>query len=149
MTEQPSDEPVDTETAWRDIVDNYGDRAVVEPGEYVDEPRVVHARDEPAELDEPAEAAGVDDLWSDDDDEDEGYVPPPPPPLPVVAPARMAAWICVLGAPAVVVVLLIASIQLPTIVGWVLIAAFVGGFGYLVATMSREPRDPWDDGSRI
>jgi len=41
------------------------------------------------------------------------------------------------------------SIDLPSLIDYLLIGWFVGGFGYLVATMSRTPREPWDDGSRI
>ena len=164
MTEQPSEEHsgddpagdgLDTEAAWRDIVDHYGDRAVVDPDEYVDEARVVYARDEPEELAGAAVDAIDDDVWDDDDvgddlgDDEEGYVPPPPPPLPRTTPARMIAWTGVLGVPLVVVVLLVTGLRVPSLLGWAMIAAFIGGFGFLVATMSREPRDPWDDGSRI
>ena len=76
-------------------------------------------------------------------------VPPTPPPLPRSTPARTIAWIGVLGSPAVVLVLLLVQVSVPTVIGWLIIAAFIGGFGYLVATMDREPRDPWDDGSRV
>ena len=41
------------------------------------------------------------------------------------------------------------SFGLPGLVGWALVAWFVGGFLYLVREMPRAPRDPWDDGSRI
>jgi hypothetical protein len=149
--EHPGDDPagdgLDTEAAWRDIVDHYGERAVVGPDEYPDQPeqpRIVYARDEPDEL-----ATDLDDDWDDEDDDEEGYVPPPPPPLPRTTPARLAAWVGVLGVPVVVVVLLVTGLRVPALVGWALVAAFVGGFGFLVATMPREPRDPWDDGSRI
>ncbi|GAB2985149.1 hypothetical protein [Nocardioides montaniterrae] len=144
MSEHPPEEPVDTDAAWRDIVDNYGDRAVVAPEEYVepDEPRVVRGPDEPVA---PAEREAPD--W-DDEDED-GFVPPAPPPVPATTPVRYAAWVGVLGVPAVVLVLMIAGISLPSILDWLLVAGFIGGFGYLVATMPREPRDPWDDGSRV
>jgi hypothetical protein len=143
VSEQPSDDSrddtADTEAAWRHIVDNYGERAVVEPGEYAEAP--VIRRPEP-----------IDPLDLDEDEEDldeDGFVPPAPPPLPRTTPARLAAWLGVLGVPAVVVVLLVTGLHTPALLGWGLITAFVGGFGYLVATMPREPRDPWDDGSRI
>lgn len=41
------------------------------------------------------------------------------------------------------------SLGLPNLVGWLLVVWFVGGFLYLVREMPRSPRDPWDDGSRI
>ena len=40
-------------------------------------------------------------------------------------------------------------IPLPAIVAWLLVGAFLGGFGYLVAQMPRGPRDPFDDGARL
>ena len=87
--------------------------------------------------------------------EDEGhFVPPPPPPLPAVEPRRRAAWVALAGAPVIAMVFLLLRVTVP---GWVslgLVAAFVGGFGYLVATMgSGEERtgDGWsgDDGARL
>jgi hypothetical protein len=86
---------------------------------------------------------------SESEDEQEHFVPPPPPPLPTVEPRRKLAWIGLFGAPAVALVLLVLGLVVP---GWVevgLVAAFVGGFGYLVATMGSSPPDPWsgDDGA--
>ena len=52
-------------------------------------------------------------------------------------------WIDVVG------LSLLAGIDLPRWVGWLMVAWFVGGFVYLVHQMPREPRDPWDDGSRV
>ena len=135
----------DTEAAWREIVENYGERAVVEPD-----------RAAPAEPPPPVRHDRQDDLdhldeldLDDEDDDEDGFVPPTPPPLPRSTPARTIAWIGVLGSPAVVLVLLLVQVSVPTVIGWLIIAAFIGGFGYLVATMDREPRDPWDDGSRV
>ena len=83
------------------------------------------------------------------DDEDDHFIPPPPPPLPKVEPRRKLAWIGLVGAPAVGLLLLVLGLVVP---GWLevgLVAAFVGGFGYLVATMGQSPPDPWsgDDGA--
>ena len=81
--------------------------------------------------------------------EEEGhYEPPPPPPLPRPEPRRMAAWIALFGAPIVGLVLLVSPLPLPSYVGYLLFAAFVGGFAYLVWTMG-SPRDGWDDGARL
>jgi hypothetical protein len=92
-----------------------------------------------------AERAEVD----DQPDDEEHFVPPPPPPLPKVEPRRKLAWIGLFGAPALALVLMVLGQAVP---GWVelgLVAAFVGGFGYLVATMGSSPPDPWsgDDGA--
>ncbi|VXC48777.1 hypothetical protein NOCARDAX2BIS_660001 [Nocardioides sp. AX2bis] len=54
-----------------------------------------------------------------------------------------------IGAPAVLLVSLLVGLTLPTVVALALVAAFIGGFVYLVAKMPREPRDPYDDGARV
>jgi hypothetical protein len=90
--------------------------------------------------------------WSDSlDDEatwsDEGhFVPPPPPPLPPLDPRRKLAWGALLGTPALALLLLVIGWGIPR---WVLVgmvAAFVGGFCYLVATMSSSGHDGWSGG---
>jgi hypothetical protein len=77
------------------------------------------------------------------------FVPPPPPPLPKVPRDRLIAWAGVFGSPAVLLFCLILDFHLPTLLGYTLIAGFVGGFIYLVAQMPRGPRDPFDDGARL
>ena len=47
----------------------------------------------------------------------------------------------------VLLVSLILGFDLPQLLAYALVAAFVGGFLYLVVTMTREPRDPDDDGA--
>lgn len=68
--------------------------------------------------------------------DDEGhFVPPPPPPLPPVDSRRKIAWYCLFGSPALALLFIALGTAMP---GWVLVgmvAAFVGGFSYLVATM--------------
>jgi hypothetical protein len=83
-----------------------------------------------------------------EDEDDEHFVPPPPPPLPKVEPRRKLAWIGLFGAPALGLLLLVLGLVVPPWVEVGLVAAFVGGFGYLVATMGSPP-DPWsgDDGA--
>jgi hypothetical protein len=41
------------------------------------------------------------------------------------------------------------AFPLPSVLTGGLVLAFLGSFGYLVATMSQEPRDPDDDGARL
>jgi hypothetical protein len=82
-------------------------------------------------------------------EDEDTYVPPEPPPLPVPEPDRGIAWAGVVGAPLLLLVSLLFSIGLPSWVGYLMVAWFVGGFCYLVARMPKEPRDPWDDGSRV
>lgn len=126
------------DAAWREIVDNYGDRAEVDDAPPPAPP--------PAMEPEPEVEPEVDAVRPVDE---ERFVPPPPPPLPRPAPPRAIAWAGVFGVPVVLIVCLVFSLDLPTLVDYLLLAWFVGGFGYLVATMSRYPREPWDDGSRI
>ena len=129
----------DEDEAWRQIVANYGDVPSVddaprpEPsGEYVVE------NDLPDEADAPIP-------W-----EDEGrFVPPPPPPVPRPEPRRGLAWAGLFGAPVILLVALVFGVYLPGWLSLLLVAGFIGGFGYLVATMSNDPRDPGDDGARV
>jgi hypothetical protein len=130
--------PRDEDEVWRDIVENYGDAPSVEDESPVVEPPSAPDVVEPDEVYDP-------EPW-----EDEGrFVPPPAPPVPLAEPPRLLAWIGLFGSPTVLLVALVFSIQLPSWASTLLIMAFIGGFGYLVATMSREPRDPGDDGARI
>jgi hypothetical protein len=151
-----SREPDDAdERAWRAIIDNYGERAEI------DEPPTAPPAASPTtgapfggRFGDPRAFPSLDDAEDPDEpylgeEPEEGYVPPPPPPLPSVAPDRMAAWIGVIGAPAVLLAVLLFSISIPSWLGYLLIASFVGGFLYLVVKMSREPRDPWDDGAQV
>lgn len=95
--------------------------------------------------------------WSDplDDEaswEDEGhFVPPPPPPLPAVEPHRRLAWAGLLGTPLVTLLLIGAGIRVTGWMAFLLALTFVGGFGYLVATMRSGPPDDFsgDNGARI
>jgi len=126
------------DAAWRSIVENYGERAELDPAPSGTDPEA--ADDEIDDLDDIDE-------W--DDRGDDGFVPPPPPPLPHPTPVRLAAWLGVFGAPALLLLDLVLSLPLP---GWLakgLVAWFVGGFVYLVLHMDRGPRDPWDDGARV
>jgi hypothetical protein len=84
--------------------------------------------------------------------EDEGhFVPPPPPPLPQVEPNRRLAWAGLVGTPLIALLLVGAGIQVRGWMAFLLVVTFVGGFGYLVATMRSGPPDEWsgDDGARI
>jgi len=133
-TERSEDE------AWRSIVDNYGDRAELdEPGN----------QPEPRPEPQPVSAAATPDPDPLDGPE-ERFVPPVPPRAPRLPLPRRLAWCAVLGSPLVLVVALLVSFAIPELVGYGLVAAFVGGFGYLVATMERAAsRDPWDDGAQL
>jgi hypothetical protein len=133
--------------AWRAIIDNYGERVLDDESD-ADAP----AEPEP-ELRRSIEAVEPLPSWDDDyvdsDWSTDRFVPPPPPPLPTPSTDRMLAWLGIFGSPVVLLVCLVFSIDLPQILAYLLVAAFVGGFLYLVVKMPRGPRDPDDDGAQL
>ena len=129
----------DLDRAWQEIVDHYGERAEVEAAAEP-EPAPAAAGPDPYAVDVPA---------AEPEPTEERYVPPPPPPLPHVEPKRRLAWTGLFGAPLVLLVFTVTGWDLPRLLAYALVAAFVGGFVYLVAAMPRGPRDPGDDGARI
>jgi hypothetical protein len=130
----PSDTPSD-EAAWRDIVANYGDRPVLDP------------ETDPEPTRPPAPEPDHHPELTDDGSPEERFVPPPPPPLPRVPKDRLAAWLGVLASPVLLLIAAVLRLPLPTVAVWLLVGAFLGGFGYLVSQMPRGPRDPFDDGA--
>ena len=124
--------------AWRSIVDNYGERAQLDDEPVADVPEPPPAAAEPTPT--PVER----------DDPEERFVPPVPPPAPRLPLPKRLAWLTVLGCPALLVLALLVSYDVPTLLGYALVAGFVGSFVYLVATMQRaDERNPWDDGAQI
>ena len=132
--------------AWRAIVENYGDRIELDDDPPID---VLHEDLERDALEDEAPEVRHDRRHTDRPLDDDRYVPPPPPPLPSVARDRLLAWIGLFGAPTILLVTLVLGVSLPPFVGYLLVAAFIGGFGYLVVKMPRGPGDPWDDGARL
>jgi hypothetical protein len=142
----PKDTPGE-DAVWREIVANYGDRPALDAEE---DTRVEQQsqRAEPEEHGEHGEHAELAER-ADGGRHEERFVPPPPPPLPRVSKDRLAAWLGVFVSPFLLLVATVLRIPLPAFVAWLLVAAFLGGFGYLVAQMPRGPRDPFDDGARL
>lgn len=146
MTERDEDE------LWRAIVDNYGERPTVtdEPTEAeVDVPAEARV-DQPAGVEEPAEVV----LLDEEDPAlaryfpDERFTPPR-----VARPSRpetprLLAWLGIFGVPVALLISVVLDIYVPQFVGLLLLAWFVGGFGYLVWSMP-GPREPWDDGAQV
>lgn len=130
--------------AWRAIVENYGDRPDLEPG-----PEAGPDPEPLAAATSPAPQPSWDDPYPDADWTSDRFVPPTPPPVPTTTKDRYAAWLGVFGSPAVLLVCLVLSIDLPPLLAYALVASFVGGFLYLVLQMPRGPRDPGDDGARV
>lgn len=117
------------DAAWRAIIDNYGDRP--------DVPDLPAPPPPPSYDVEPS-------AW----EPTEHYQPPEPPPAPVPNSPRGVAWVAMLGAPVLFLVLIAVHVPLPSWAVLLLGVAFVGGLGYLVATMPRhDDTDPFDDGA--
>jgi hypothetical protein len=135
-------QPDNEDEAWRSIVENYGDRPDLDPWA-APPPEPEDDLSDPGQDRDPV-GEHEDALW-----QAEQFVPPTPPPLPRVARDRLAAWIGVFGSPTVLLVCLVFGIPMPSLLGYALVAAFVGGFAYLVVQMPRGPRDPFDDGARL
>ncbi|MDP3893922.1 hypothetical protein [Nocardioides sp.] len=144
--------------AWREIVENYGARPVLDDPPAADPP---DADPDRIRDDEDLTAAAIGprrtgpDPTPDDDsavaayDVADRFQPPEPPPIPIPAGLRLAAWSGLFGAPAVLLVCLVLGIVLPSPVALALVAWFAGGFGYLVWHMPKGPTDPWDNGARV
>jgi hypothetical protein len=114
----------DDDAAWRQIVDNYGERPEVPTAPTADPPEPFHLE-----------------VYGED------FVPPPLPPPPVIRPERRAAWVGLVAAPLLLIAFQLLDLYLPPVLIGALVLAFLGSFGYLVATM--EPHDPDDDGARV
>jgi hypothetical protein len=83
--------------------------------------------------------------------EEERFIPDPPPPLPKLEPHKQAAWIGLIGGPALLLLSVLFSLSLPTWVSMVAVIGFMGGFVTLVATMDDrvDPDGPPDDGAVV
>ena len=165
MTADPpsrSDGPdpgLDVDAAFAEIVANWGPAEPDVPEEAAGvavapepPPRAPTAPPAPAAPVDPVETGWGDTLNSRATWEDEGhFVPPVPPPLPTVEPRRRTAWIALLGSPVLGLLLVLLQISIPSWVSTFLVCAFVGGFGYLVATMGQSSREDWsgDDGAVV
>lgn len=159
MSQNPDDQPPEEhapgrpdgdrklaeDAAWKLIVENYGEPAVIDP-----EPEPETAPEPPRftvferRLPDPLETQAT---W-----EDEGhFVPPEPPPLPKLDPRRKLAWIGLFGAMLAMLLGAGLSFEYPTWFTGLMVSSFIGGFVYLVATMPRDRPDDWsgDDGAVV
>lgn len=138
------------EEAWRAIVENYGDRVELDDEPPAEQPAAPTGRPELERLfrglPEAEQARSQEAEAHDPADE---FVPPTPPPLPKLPPDRLVAWSGLFGSPSVLLVCLVLGVHLPSWLGYLLVASFIGGFVYLVTQMPRGPVDPWDDGARL
>ncbi len=150
---------LDEDAVWAEIVAHYGERPRLDPNadaesrepddaeagadpfdrSYLDAQLARQSRETP-ELD-------PDGGWEDG----EHFVPPTPPPLPTLDPRRKAAWVGLFGSPALMLLGVVLGWTYPGWVSFLLVSTFVGGFGYLVATMPRGRDRGWpgDDGAVV
>jgi hypothetical protein len=145
------------EDAWRAIVENYGERVELneEPpgGDPVVDPEEKQGYDAAGSaglqrLFRPLPEPEAEDL--EDELDDDHFEPPTPPPLPKLSPDRLLAWVGLFGSPTILLICLVFNFRLAPWLGYLLVASFIGGFGYLVVKMPRsEDIDPWDDGARL
>jgi hypothetical protein len=154
------------EQAWRDIVEHYGERPTLADDledlgldsiEAVDEGAASVETPPDHTLDPPLEPPVEGPVERPVDHQEptpfvpysDHFVPPPLPPPPDISTDRRFAWVGLIAPPLVVLLVVVLNYPLPGILTVALIVAFLASFGYLVATMSRDPRDPDDDGARL
>lgn len=132
-------EPERDEEAWRSIVDNFGDRAELDDD-----------LAGPADLPEPAPAYRFEPPAPEPEVADvDAFVPPDPPLPPRPTRDRQLAWAGLIGAPLLLLLLLVLGVRIPELLAYTLVAGLVGGFVYLVFHLPRNPDDPFDDGARV
>jgi hypothetical protein len=138
--------------AWRTIVENYGDRPDFPPaspptpsqrgGPRQPAPRA--DQPPPAPVQRPRAEDEHPELQENDADH---FVPQEVPPVALPKGRRGVAWAGLFGVPVLVVLSIALSIHLSSLAAFLLLAWFIGGFVYLVATMKDKPTDGWDDGA--
>lgn len=169
--------PLDEEAAWRLIVENYGERPAIEDAieppapptapqppdhglfdrSYLDsldagrsDPAPRHDRRKDDSTDQPVDqpvAQSADQPAGRDDEEH--FVPPDPPPVPKATPARRLAWCGLFLPPLLMLAAVVFDWIFPSWLALGLVAAFVGGFVFLVASMPRNGGDGWGDGAVV
>ena len=169
---QEGDGPArDEDALWRAIVENYGERARLDPdGPTTPAPPSGRTSARPGPPSSPRARPPARDLTRGADvpevpevppslrdldgpahreppEDGEHFVPPPPPPVPLASPPRFLAWAGLFGVPVLVLVALVAGWPVPSWLGLLLTVWFVGGFVFLVASMRPGPRDEDDDGA--
>ncbi|MGN6162388.1 MAG: hypothetical protein ACTHOG_11905 [Marmoricola sp.] len=124
--------------AWASIVENFGERAHLADDELTRPPSpLIQPEPEP----EPS---------PDHDDPVEHYIPPAVPKVGLADGPRGAAWLGLLGGPALFLIAVLSGMTIPNWLALFAVVAFLVSIGYLIATMERrEDQDPWDDGSRV
>ncbi len=141
--------PTDFDAAFRAIVENYGERPTLgAPVEPAPEP-------EPAAVEEPVvdprlfDTGHLEPTLPVAPREEEHFVPPAPPPVPRATPTRRLAWLGLFVAPMLMLAAVVFGWAYPEWVSLLLVAGFVGGFVFLVATMPGDRGDNDGDGAVV
>lgn len=134
--------PFDEEAAWLSIVENYGERPQLGSSSVEPQPQ-------PQAKPEPDPPAAIEHRRAEDRHAEEHFVPPEPPPIPRGTPARRLAWAGLFVPPLLMILAVAVGWTFPTWLSFLLVAGFVGGFVFLVATMPRDGGDGWDDGAVV
>ena len=140
--DEPEPEPeVDVDAAFAEIVAHWSP-AEPEADPPPAAPSPVPSAGDPEALRRLFRPAWGDSLDSEATWDDEGhFVPPPPPPLPTVEPRRRLAWGGLFGTPLLALVLIVLGLRVADWILATMVAGFVGGFLYLVATMGPSRGD--------
>jgi hypothetical protein len=166
---------LDEDAAWRSIIENYGDEPSiedlyaspsvepppstepgspgdpespsVEPGSSSVEPVEPDPRFKAFERRWEPEPQHTEATW----DNEGHFVPPEPPPMPKLEPRRKLAWIGLFGGPVLMLIAVVFGWRFPEWFSFLVVAGFLGGFGYLVATMprTRGEDDSGDNGAVV
>jgi hypothetical protein len=139
-------DPSDFDAAFQAIVENYGDRPrlsePVEPAPEAPRPPVDPALFDTSHL-------GIEEPEPTPERPEEHFVPPAPPPVPRATPARRLAWLGLFVPPALMLAAVVFGWTYADWASMLLVASFVGGFVFLVATMPRDRGEDGDDGAVV
>jgi hypothetical protein len=146
----PADLDRDFDAAFRAIVENYGERpALSDPVDPAPKP----APETPPRPVDPAlfDTSHLDNGGAAEQREraEEHFVPPVPPPVPRGTPARRIAWAGLFVPPVLMLAAVVFGWTYADWVSMLLVAGFVGGFVFLVATMPRDRGEDGDDGAVV
>lgn len=149
-TAGPSPAPVDEEAAWAAIVAGF-DTVPADPVPRWPVSEDLAERPGPGPVAGPAGPTASTAPGPAAEDPADHYVPPPPPPLPQADPVTRLAWMGVVGGPLFFLLTALLQTQVPALLAFLGIAAFVAGFVTLVARMPDRPGpdDDPDDGAVV
>jgi hypothetical protein len=128
----------------------------VRPADPVPESEAAAPSTRPTERHDLFDRSYLDAVESDDERRDrrhtdghDHFVPPEPPPIPRGTPARRLAWFGLFAPPVLMILAVVVGWAFPAWLAMLMVAAFVGGFVFLVLTMPRDGEDGRGDGAVV